>query len=328
MVAYTQVVVFLSSLISLVGATQNGAFLHQRSAGRSFNTAGARFGFSYSMNEPVAQTLLTLDTDRNGRIEPNEIAAFARNQGMDAAAATQEFSSIDTNGDGVLDSAELGRALGTPDTPAAAAPVAPVIAQRQEQEPMMPAFADPIIDMDSLGSSNTPSPAFVSAMNSYSQNTAATPQLVTSQEAPTNSQFAASSVVQQTSNLVDSANILNDNSRQSALAAAQHVSEQLQLEESEEKQARDFDRQAADMRSKSMSLAKQTVQEALDAGAKAANENVANLLTKVTELEEQAERAEVKAAALSAKSKMEVEEANSFMAVANKAMQMNPALHV
>jgi hypothetical protein len=273
---------------------------------------------------------------------------------MDPATATEEFSSIDSNGDGVLDSMELQRALGT--APAKAPPPpAPVVVQTQpaksplhedllQRNPIMPALTDPILpeleEDDSLRSSNlvssnTPSPTFVSAMNAFAQNAAAAPQ-AQAQPLAKKPEVLPAVVGQEFLSISDESvpvqeskpDILADDSRQAAFSAAQRVSEQLMLEENEEKEARNLDRQAAEIKSKSVALAKQTAQDALDAGAKAAHESADSLLTQITQLEDEAERAEVKAAALKAKAKLEQDEANSFMAVANNAMQINAETHV
>merc|ERR1719378_1462819 len=89
-------------------ALSEASSLLQRGASRQRSFAGLR----YSPQDPAARTLLALDTNSDGRIDPSEVAAFAKSQDLDAAAATQEFSSIDVNGDGVLDSQELQKVLG------------------------------------------------------------------------------------------------------------------------------------------------------------------------------------------------------------------------
>lgn len=63
-------------------------------------------------DQVVARSLLTLDTNHDGCIDPREVTAFATAQGLDAASASREFTSFDTNGDGVLDSKEIAAALG------------------------------------------------------------------------------------------------------------------------------------------------------------------------------------------------------------------------
>lgn len=68
--------------------------------------------FEYSAQDPAARTLLSLDTNHDHSVDQQEIANFALSQGLDAASAELEFSSIDTNGDGVLDATELKNVLG------------------------------------------------------------------------------------------------------------------------------------------------------------------------------------------------------------------------
>lgn len=66
-----------------------------------------------SPNDEVAasRTLSTLDANRDGRVDPLEIANFAKAQGLDADSVAAEFGGLDTNGDGVLDQSELASAL-------------------------------------------------------------------------------------------------------------------------------------------------------------------------------------------------------------------------
>jgi len=69
---------------------------------------------------------MTLDTNRDGMVDPSEIQAFATSQGLDSASASQEFASIDINGDGTLDAEELSHAISEP--PASPAEMAPPMA--------------------------------------------------------------------------------------------------------------------------------------------------------------------------------------------------------
>eukprot|EP00421_Protoceratium_reticulatum_P021596 CAMPEP_0168385122 /NCGR_PEP_ID=MMETSP0228-20121227/14761_1 /TAXON_ID=133427 /ORGANISM="Protoceratium reticulatum, Strain CCCM 535 (=CCMP 1889)" /LENGTH=118 /DNA_ID=CAMNT_0008398305 /DNA_START=84 /DNA_END=436 /DNA_ORIENTATION=+ len=69
-------------------------------------------------SEAIARTIQTLDRNRDGRVDPSEVTAFALTQGLDSKAAEQEFSLLDANGDGTLDTAEIASAL----VPGAAAP--------------------------------------------------------------------------------------------------------------------------------------------------------------------------------------------------------------
>jgi len=60
------------------------------------------------------RTLLALDTNSDGVVDPSEISAFAAAQGLDPTTASQEFTALDANGDGTLDTEELSHALSDP----------------------------------------------------------------------------------------------------------------------------------------------------------------------------------------------------------------------
>jgi len=106
----------------------------------------------------------------------------------------------------------------------------------------------------------------------------------------------------------------------SAEDAASAVVSQLSEQEHQEFQARELDHKAAELRANSTAVARSTVQEALQVSAKAAHSKAEELLKSLVEFEEQAKRAEVKAAALRAKSNAELNEAMDLMAVADAAM--------
>mmetsp|Transcript_132054 Transcript_132054/g.282451 ORF Transcript_132054/g.282451 Transcript_132054/m.282451 type:complete len:298 (-) Transcript_132054:76-969(-) len=73
------------------------------------------------------RTLLALDTNHDGTVDPSEISEFATAQGLDAATASQEFSALDANGDGTLDAEELSHALTEPAPAAMPTEAAPVM---------------------------------------------------------------------------------------------------------------------------------------------------------------------------------------------------------
>jgi len=109
-------------------------------------------------DDATQRTLLALDSDRDGRVSPREVAAFAVSQGMDAPSASQEFASLDTNGDGSLDSTELAGALGSPaeGVPAVAAS-APAMAYMQ---PMAPVASPAQAFLPPAGTASTPAIAY------------------------------------------------------------------------------------------------------------------------------------------------------------------------
>lgn len=291
-------------LFLLASVLSEASSLLQRGASRQRSFAG----FRYSPQDPAARTLLTLDTNHDGRIDPSEVAAFARSQDLDSAAATEEFASIDLNGDGTLDSVELTQVLG-PSSPTAGAQVAPVNlrtvttpADTVKEEP--PVASSPLAQHPPVLVAAEPVPEALPA--AAVEATATQPEVVAA-PAPT-----------------EKVELISEESRTSMRMAAQKVTEELDLEESEEREARKSDRKAAEVREKSSALVKQTVQNALDAGSKAAHEKADELMKKIDNLEDQAERAEVRAVALRAKSKMELEEGNQLMAVANQALKESP----
>jgi len=288
---------YLAVCIVLCSPLSSASSLLQRVATRHRSFAGYR----YSPQDPAARTLVTLDTNRDGRIDPSEVAAFARSQGLDAAAATEEFSSIDTNGDGTLASSELQKVLGTPTTEFASRSGAVTAAA----VPQVAAVEEP------LPSASQVEPALLP------------------REAPaerTESRPMPDLVAPSRDAQLSSMDFLLQESRSSVVQnAAERVSEELDLKEREELASRRLDRQAAALETQAASIAKATVQDALDAGAAAAHEKANELVAQITTLEDQAEKAEVRAAALRAKSKMEVEEGKQLMKVAATALQESPA---
>lgn len=305
--ALSHVTVYILATVTLVEASS----LLQRVATRQRSFVSLR----YSPQDPAARTLLTLDTNHDGSIDPNEVAAFAHLQGLDSAAATEEFSSIDTNGDGVLDSIELQKVLGTPSTELASKEVT--------VEPPTAAQATPV-SLRSAPAEAVEVEAPVAA-SAREQKEAAVQAAV----APISQQQeaelpAAQSLVAARNMDTSNAELMSEESRNSVRMAAQKVAEELELEEKEEMAARKFDRKAAELRANSTALAKLTVQDALDAGAKAAHKKADELMAKISKLEDEAERAEVRAAALRAKSKMEMEEGNQLMAAAEQSLKQAP----
>lgn len=256
-----------------------------RTAGRQQSFAGLR----YSPSDPAARTLLTLDTNSDGRIDPSEIAAFAQLQGLDAAVATKEFSSIDVNGDGVLDNLELQQVLGgSGSTAPAAAEAAPA--------KVAPAKASPAIAATAAMAVQPPvqQPVTLSAAS------------------VTNAQDEAS--------IEAPAELISEESRTSLRNAAENVAKELGREEQLEQQARELDRRASEARANSTALIKKTSQDALAAGAQAAHTKTDELMAKISNLEDQAERAQVRASALRAKSKMELDEGTQLMAAAQESL--------
>lgn len=73
-----------------------------------------------------------LDTDGSGKVELNEIVAFARSHGLDVNAVQNEFASFDRDQDGTLDISELNATLGAGD---GASPNAEKVTLRTRSQP-------------------------------------------------------------------------------------------------------------------------------------------------------------------------------------------------
>jgi hypothetical protein len=67
----------------------------------------------------AGETIKGLDTDGNGRVNLDEITAFARKNGLDAQEVGTDFHDLDSNSDGELDAQEISGLFGTPSAPEA-----------------------------------------------------------------------------------------------------------------------------------------------------------------------------------------------------------------
>lgn len=265
-------------------------------------------------DQAAARTLLTLDVNQDGRVDASEVAAFAKTQGYEAAPTTQEFMGLDANHDGSLDVNELSSALSL-EVPVSA-PVTPSVAIPAQQK-SIPVEVQPV-QMTAL-SELAPVRAIVPSVASVAQpsqvvETPATqssllgqtmPQVV---ETPAQSVFLGQTMPQEATAAPD------------AQQAAALIAHELSIQATKENDARSLDRKAAELRANSTALTRQTIQRVLEAGSKAASTKTTQLLQTLTKIENEAEEAEVQAAALRAKSKAELEQASDFMSIANAAL--------
>jgi len=231
----------------------------------------------------AARTLLALDLNHDGLVDSSEVAAFAKSQGYDAAPTTQEFMGLDANHDGSLDMMELSSALSV-DAPAATVESSEIAAPIQQAA--VPSKVQPL-QLTALPVVETP---------------AASSALLEAGQAQKNQRDEPATA------------------KPDAQAAAALIARELSIQDTKEKDARFLDRKAADLRANSTALTRQTVQRVLEAGSKAASSKTAQLLQTLSKLEDQAEEAEVQAAALRAKSRAELEQASDFMSIANAAL--------
>lgn len=231
--------------------------------------ANAAKTFSFASVQPngnaAGRSLLTLDSNRDGRVTESELAAFAVSQGLNANSVSQEFSSLDVNADGTLDAAELTGAID------GGAPLEPAVEQGVEKQQAASVSQTPL--------------SLSPPVNLYQPQPAA-----------------------------QSAFLENRNAVQKA---ATDVVNLLALEAREEKLAQALDDHAVELRANSTALARITMERALAAASNVAMVKATQLLSSLTQLENQAQNNEVQAAELRAGAHADVAEADEFMAVAN-----------
>jgi len=96
-------------------------------------------------NSATAEAIAALDTDHSGKVERNEVEAFARAQGLNEEDVKGEFAALDSNGDGLLSEDEISRTLaqrtGAPSTiaaspPSAASPPTTIADVTQDERPV------------------------------------------------------------------------------------------------------------------------------------------------------------------------------------------------
>jgi len=253
----------------------------------------------------AARTLQTLDTNHDGKVDPQEVAAFARTQGLDPEAVTKEFASLDKDGDGVLNAEELSVALGIP-RESSTAPVQPQAIQKDIVKSVPKTFDQALpANLDSEGSE-------LSATKSKENSLANLEQAMPAKLDSEGSELTATKSKESS---------LESSEQSAAGRLAQELSQQLSLETTREHQAEQLDHLAAELRANATSVARQTQQKALEAGSQAAKRETSHIMKQLADLEDKAKESEVEAAKLRAKSKAELQQADSFMAVADAALK-------
>jgi hypothetical protein len=306
--------------------------------------------------------LLTLDVNHDGVVDQEEVATFARAQGLDIASVTQEFSEIDRNADGRLDASEISQALAI-EAAGAATEVPTSVSGQATSTPQAAAAATSALNSASAHAASIPHAAVVgatpptqaaaadtSALNRASAHAASIPQAVgaiTDASVSTGAraiaaEAAANEAMLQPSALTASSHArikkrkakapqaIALNSTETLVAttvsakqdlAAGSMAWELSQDEAREEDARRLEERSYQLRSNASAIAKAAAEKALQAGAKAAKEQTLEVLQRVQELEDGAQKADVTAAALQKKSQEELEEAGRLMAVADAALQ-------
>lgn len=292
-------------------------FSRASSTGRRSNAAGAASAFLLRAAEvpqsSIARTLATLDSNADGVVTPDEIKKFALLQGLDGAAVVEEFSGLDSNGDGTLDAKEIAAVLNAesgevPDT-------APLQAEASvaKEAPSPPQITTP--------EDVIPQPAPQSAKTTK-DDVAAQPFSKLrgiSGEATAQSLSETTQASTQAESAATTAESEETTAATRAKAAAQIVS-LVNEEEEQMREAEKSERLAAEVRANSTAIAKSAEQEALVASSDAASKKAQEILGEVNSLLSQAKVYEVKAAKLRAESKAELQGADTFMNVANAAI--------
>lgn len=113
----------------------------------------------------TAEAFRALDTDKSGKVERNEVEAFAKNQGLSAEDARAEFAELDKNGDGQLDEEELSQTLNelpaagaaaTPPAVVASSAAPPSVTAPQSAEAQAVSTASPVVASPAAYSPATP----------------------------------------------------------------------------------------------------------------------------------------------------------------------------
>lgn len=223
-----------------------------------------------------------LDRNQDTKVTFDEVALFAKERGLDYAATLTEFSGLDANRDGQLDSSELTEVLSQPGIASPPPQTAPI--------PAVPLLA----------ARKMPGAVVLGArLNSVVPATT----LPVAKELP--SPAAVEKRVQAAQKNVEM-----------RVAALSEYAEQTALEASKEAEAQELDRQASLLRANATAMLRRSQQAASQQGSTAARVKAEELFKSLVELQNEAMRAEVRAAATRAKSEAELKEVNDLMFVA------------
>lgn len=241
--------------------------------------------------DPATDTLHSLDTNGDGWVDFSEVATFAKEKGLDYRNTLQEFSAFDADHNGMLDSGEVSAALGT--SPSAQQP------QLEEQQPRP---AAPVI-----GGSG----AFAAATRQGSQ-----PVLPQSAEV----RSSAGEAAQQSSPAGAAGRAASGYSVEAQQAMLAKVSAALSREVTAEQEAAASEGAAAEKRSRLAALRGSVEEKAQESGQTAAKAKAEEIVHTLQQMDRNATRMEIAAAAINAKGKAEVQFAESLSSVANEAL--------
>jgi hypothetical protein len=235
--------------------------------------------------DPATDTLRSLDTSGDGRVDFSEVATFAKEKGLDYTNTLQEFSAFDADRNGVLDAREVAAALGT-------SPSTPQLQLQEQQQPAAPVNGGSVFAVAPQVS-----------------------QLVLPQSAEAQSSRAASS-----SSAGLAVQAVTGYSIEAQQAMLVKVSAALSREVTAEHEAAASEGKADEKRSRLAALRGSVEEKAQESGQEAAKAKAEEIVHTLQQMDKNATQMEVAAAAINAKGKAEAQYAGFLSSVATEAL--------
>lgn len=273
----------------------------ESSIGLSLMQVRAKIRSGAPTDQAVVQTLRTLDSNRDGRVTPDEVKAFALKRGLDPEEVASEFADLDTSGDGTLDSSEISLALASASTSASTVATSASSHRVTEDE------ADKIHKVVEKRHGERHGRTVSRRRHSSSSDSDSSSSTTRRRRRHSNSSSSSLSPASLT--------------RSAAEVAATSLVDSLADEELAEREAMQYELNAAELRANSTALAEQAAQTAREAGQLAAVEKAHAILRDLALLESAARAAEEEAAELRADSQADLLQAQNLMAIADEALQ-------
>jgi len=289
-------------------------------------------------DDTARRTLQALDSNHDGRVEPKEVTAFATAHKLDATSIAEEFSSIDLNGDGTLDAQEIDTALGSKsaskqqgkaDSQAAVAQTAPAAnaspaaqtpAAVQTQAVQPSPAAQALADQQALLANETPVSAHLPVPAAVQPPMSAQPAVVDPAAIVASAQSLNLGGLSKADLKPIEAMSIADHSSE-AQDAVSGLSAQLAIEERAEAKAAALEKQVTQLRANASALATAAAERTASLGVAASQAAAVASLAEITQMESQARRAEITAAALHSKAAAELLQADGLMAAAEAALR-------
>eukprot|EP00927_Polykrikos_kofoidii_P051693 TRINITY_DN45485_c0_g1_i1.p1 TRINITY_DN45485_c0_g1~~TRINITY_DN45485_c0_g1_i1.p1 ORF type:complete len:313 (+),score=60.07 TRINITY_DN45485_c0_g1_i1:126-1064(+) len=236
----------------------------------------------------AVRTFRTLDRNRDGVVDSDEVTSFARVRGLDLGTVTEEFAALDHDGDGHLNFQEISSAL--------IERVGNDVIREQ------PSFsADTQVHDVATRDDNTTTAQIVLSSNMSMP--------VDSPSFPYSADKLGTRIRQLTRRIA-----IQEGDGIESMAGA------LAQEQDSEGQVHRFERMAAELRANASRLATAARQRATEEGVRAARARIARIVRTLNKLESGAQKADVTAAALRAQSQAELMHAESLMMAAHSAL--------